>query len=62
MNGEPKEFATLRATFALLGHALCRTESKDGPVSYYATRWGLVRHLASLDEAKLFLKQIGGAK
>lgn len=56
-----KEFATLAASFALAGHTLHRTNHDDGPVSYYAQRWGLVRNLASLEDARRFLAQIGGA-
>ena len=57
---EGKAFARLAANFALAGHCLHRTDSKDGPVCYYAQRWGLVRHLPTLDAAQRFLMQIGG--
>ena len=56
-----KQFATLRAQFALHGHALHRTSPTDGAVTYYAERWGLVRYLPTLDDARRFLAQIGGA-
>lgn len=55
-----KVFSTLRAAFAMKGHALHRTDPADGPVTYWAERWGLVRHLPSIDTARLFLEQIGG--
>ena len=55
------QFATLRARFALHGHTLHRTSPDDGPVSYLAERWGLVRYLHTLDDAQRFLAQIGGA-
>ena len=55
-----KEFATLVAGFALAGHALHRTDAKDGSVSYWAARWGLVRYLPTIDAARRFLDQIGG--
>ncbi len=55
-----KDFATLQAQFALTGHALHRRSPADGPVSYLADRWGLVRCLPSLDDARRFLVQIGG--
>ena len=32
----------------------------NGPVTYWAERWGLVRHLPTLHDAALFLAQIGG--
>ena len=55
-----KQFTTLQARFALVGHALHRSQPANRPVSYYATRWGLVRYLHSLEEAHQFLSQIGG--
>ena len=55
-----KAFATLRAAFALRGHTLHRTALIDGPVTYWAERWGLVRYLPTLHDAVLFLAQIGG--
>lgn len=55
-----KAFKTLQAAFALAGHTLSRTESKDGAVTYYAARWGMARHLPDLDTARQFLIQIGG--
>ena len=61
--GKAKRFATLRAQFALLGHALHQSSPNDGPgpVSYMAERWGMVRYLPTLDDVELFLSQIGGA-
>ncbi len=56
-----KQFATLRAQFAMQGHALHQTNPTDGPVSYMAERWGLIQHLPSLDDARRFLAQIGGS-
>lgn len=55
-----KEFATLRAAFALNGQALHRTDPADGPVTYWAERWGLVQHLPTIDTVRRFLEQIGG--
>ena len=55
-----KAFSTLRAAFAFKGHALHRTDPVDGPVTYWAERWGLVRYLPSIDTARRFLEQIGG--
>lgn len=56
-----KEFASLAAQFALAGHALIRNEPGDGLAPFVATRWGWIRPLASLDEARDFLRKIGGA-
>jgi len=55
-----KAFSSLRAAFALCGHALHRTDPVDGPVTYWAERWGLVRYLPTIDTARRFLEQIGG--
>lgn len=55
-----KAFSTLRAAFAMKGHALRRKGPADGSVSYWAERWGLVRHLPTIDAARRFLEQIGG--
>ena len=56
-----KAFATLRAQFALRGHRLDRAFHGDSKEpTYYAERWGQVRHLPTLEDAKRFLVQIGG--
>ena len=55
-----KVFYSLRAAFALHGHALHRTHPNDGTVTYLAERWGMVRHLPAIDAARRLLKQIGG--
>lgn len=55
-----KAFSTLRAAFAMKGHTLHRTDPADGPVIYLAERWGLVRHLPTIDAMRQFLEQIGG--
>jgi hypothetical protein len=55
-----KAFETLLAAFALKGHTLHQTDPADGPVTYWAERWGLVRYLLTLHDVALFLAQIGG--
>lgn len=57
---DDKPFKTLQAEFARLGHTFQRTESADGEVHYFSARWGLVREFASLAEAEVFLRQVGG--
>jgi len=57
---DDKAFSSLRAAFALKGHALHRTDPADGHATYWAERWGLVRHLPTIDAARRFLEQIGG--
>ncbi len=60
MQREVKAFATLRATFALRGCSLHRTDLADGPVKYWVERGGLVCYQPSMHVAALFLTQIGG--
>lgn len=57
---EMKRFENLRAAFALAGHCLTRSDSNDGPPRFYVSRWGLVREIATVDEAERFFSQIGG--
>lgn len=59
-NRPDKVFSTLRAVYAMCSHTLHRTTSKDGPVTYWAERWGLVRYPPTLHDAGLFLAKIGG--
>jgi hypothetical protein len=56
-----KAFATMAARFALAGHALVRCHPADSVTPYYAFKWGMIKPLASLDDAQAFLKRIGGA-
>ena len=56
-----KTFKNLQAQFAMLGQSLQRTESKDGAVTYFSTRWGMVRYLPTIAAAQAFLIQIGGS-
>ena len=55
-----KVIQSLRAAYAMHGHALHRTDPNDGAVTYWAERWGLVRYLPTIDAARQFLEQIGG--
>ncbi len=55
-----KEFSTLRAEAALRGHALHRSDPADGPVKYWATRWGVARDLQSIEDVRAFVRQIVG--
>ena len=53
-------FATLAARLALAGWALSRTDAGDGPVTYYATRWGMATpELASLVAVAAFADRVG---
>ena len=55
-----KTFQSLRAAYAIQGHALHRTDPADGPVNYLAVRLGRVRYLPTIDTARRFLDVIGG--
>lgn len=55
-----KEFETMRARYALRGHALHRADRQDGPATFWAERWGVVQYLPTIDDARRFLDYIGG--
>lgn len=59
-SAQDKCFQTLRARLALAGHVLRRSNSSDGPSTYYVTRWGLIRELRDLGAVEAFAKQVGG--
>lgn len=48
-------FVTLRKALAIKGFALFRTDPNDGPVTYWAERFGVVRMFSTLDEIQPFL-------
>ena len=56
-----KAFETFRAAAAFKGYTLARSNPSDGPVSYWASRWGLVRELRTLADVGAFIQQIGAA-
>lgn len=58
---EDKQFQTLRATLALYGHQLHRSDRADGSPVYFASRWDLVRHFDSLAQVRDFARMVGGA-
>ena len=53
-----KAFSTLAARFALAGYQLTRTDALDGPVSYYAARYGQVACLPTLCDAQRLLAHL----
>ena len=53
-----KAFATMKARFALAGYQLTRTDPDDGPASYHAARYGLVRCLPALCDAQRLLADL----
>lgn len=60
LESDGKLLGKLRAAFALRGHCLHSMLSEDGTQSFNVQRWGLVRHLATVDDVRRFLAQIGG--
>ena len=62
MTGDDKQFASLAAQYALAGHALIRAKPGETQAPYFAVRWGWLRPLCNLGEARLLLNQIQGAK
>ncbi len=56
-----KAFASLQAAYALKGHSLHRIAPSDSGAAYWAERWGLVKHLPTIDAARRFLDVVGGA-
>lgn len=57
---QDKAFSSLRAAYAMKGYALQRTDSADGPVTFWVERSGFVKHLLTIDAARCFLNKIGG--
>ena len=50
-----KAFLQVRAQFALVGHALYRSDPQDGAVAYWTERAGMAKSLATLEAARNFL-------
>ena len=57
LSNEAKEFATLRAQFAMRGHEL--HAAGEG---YVVSRWNLSRFFTDLQGVEAFAQQIGGDK
>lgn len=55
-----KAFPSLRAAFALKGHALHRSAEHSSAETFWVERWGLVKYLPTIDAVRRFLEQIGG--
>jgi hypothetical protein len=53
-----KAFCSLRSQFALLGHALYRSDPQDGAVTYWTACAGTVKPLPSLEAAQCLLTSI----
>lgn len=59
-DADRKIFETMRAAAAFKGYTLARSNPDDGPVTFWASRWGLVIELHSLSEVASFVQRIGG--
>ena len=56
-----KSFATLAACYALHGMGLIKSDpDAEGQAPYYATRWGLLTPLDSLEAAGIYLASVAG--
>ncbi len=53
------EFARLQAAFKQRGHTLGRAHDGSNE-RYFVAAWGFCKPLASLDDVRAFLQQIGG--
>ncbi len=55
------EFARLQAAFKQRGHTLGRSHDVTTQQQrYFVSAWGFCKPLASLDDVRAFLQQIGG--
>lgn len=56
---DEESFRTLAEGAARCGWTVWRSHPSDGPVCYFAGRWGQVRALSDLGEVKRFLALVG---
>ncbi len=56
-----KALATLQAEFALAGHTMSWCAAAGGAVAILVSRWVFTREFDSIEQARAFLRQIGGA-
>lgn len=55
------EFARLQAAFKQRGHTLGRAhDAQTMQPRFFVSAWGFCKPLASLDDVRAFLQQIGG--
>ena len=59
---ERKDFCTLQAKFAMVGHTLYRTVNPDGTLLYLAGKWGYFREMKGLEAVAAFLSLLGGVR
>lgn len=56
-----KALATLQAEFALTGHAMAWHADDAGAITILVSRWVFTREFDSIEQARAFLRQVGGA-
>ena len=62
LSNTQKQVATLKAQFALKGHAFqTLTRADDGRETFLVSNWGQSRCFTHLHDVQAFLNQIGGA-
>lgn len=54
-----KAFTTLQASFAMVGWEFTTVAAERYAGPFLATRWGMARLLATMDEAMAFAKSVG---
>lgn len=57
-----KTLATLQAEFALTGHAMAWHADDAGTITILVSRWVFTREFGSIEQAREFLRQVGGAR
>lgn len=61
-NDEPKDYATMRAQFALRGYVLTRSHGVPfGEITYIVKRWNSERAFKSLEALQQYLDEAMGA-
>ncbi len=57
-----KALATLKAEFALAGHTMAWHTEDGGGITILVSRWAFTREFDSIERARAFLQQVGGAR
>ncbi len=56
-----KTLATLQAEFALARHTMSWCDAAGGAITITVSRWVFTREFDSIEQARAFLRQVGGA-
>lgn len=57
-----KALATLQAEFAIAGHTMTWHAKDGGGITILVSRWVFTREFDSIEQARAFLRQVGGAR